>query len=329
MVTIKPVAGRIDRAVLSRFSLATQSEARNRQLPVGATALKRKTVIWPWIAILSAVLLVAIKAGQAGARGRSGGEGAVIGLALLAGAVVLLFRWIVTIRPARRKIAQIRAPFAYEVLANDHRLPIVLLRSFQSERAVAAGVPPFRKRIEEVLVAAAKPYGPAIAIGAPEDSLPELGAARAYVPGDNQWTAVALEWMRQARLVIVIAGSTPGLLWELERIIENGYARKTLIICPRVSAYARAVPRQESGPYLFAARLARAIGSDETIDPVALDDVIAIFPGANRELVMLKDGSFTASAYHRAVEQAIFEIFGLGAPAAQSAANPLIAPRRA
>jgi hypothetical protein len=312
MATVRRVEDGIDRAILAKFRLATHSVLRQRELPVGATAIKRRRAIWPWIAIIGAILVVMIKAGQAGARGSRGGPEVALGLALLAGAVVLVGRWIITIRPARRRIQQSRAPFAYEVLADDRRLPIVLLRSFQAESEVASGVPPFRKRIEEVLVSAAKPFGPAIAIGAPEDNLPELGAARAYVPGDNEWTNVALEWIRSARLIIMIAGRTPGLAWELERIIEHGHVRKTLVICPRPRVLGPGIPPSKDAPYLFASRIIRAIGSRQEIAPADLDGVIAMFPGRDGELILLRDASYTARSYRLAVEQAIWELFCRG-----------------
>lgn len=312
MATVRHIRDvKVDRTLLSRFGLATHSQLRLRELPVGATAIRRKLVIWPWIAIISAVLLVMIKAGAAGARGSRGGPEAAIGLAVLAGAVVLLGRWIFTIRPARRRIQQSRAPFAYEVLADDKRLPIVVLRSFRSESEVTSGVPPFRQRIEEVIVSTVRPYGPVIAIGAPEDELPELGAARAYVPGDNEWTKVALEWIRSARMIVMIAGETPGLAWELERIIEHGQVHKLLVVCPRPRIFGPTVPREARAPFRFAQRINRAIGSAQPLMAEDLDGVIAMFPG-NEGVVLLRDDGNVARSYRLAVETAILELFCRG-----------------
>ena len=318
--------GPTDRSVLESIRLATYGELRRRELPVGATAIKRKSVIWPWIAIAAAMLTVAIKAGQAGARGAKSGPEVAIGLGLLAGVTILLARWIISIRPARRRIRQINAPFAYEVLSNDKRLPIVLLRSFEAERAVASGLPPFRQRIEEVVISAIRPFGPAIAIGAPEDNLPELGAARAYVPGDNEWTHVALDWIKSARLIVMIAGRTPGLMWELERIIEHGLLSKTVIIFPRPRI--TVAPAGEGGDpaWLLAARMARAVGRAEPLTPTELDGAIAMFPDRDGHLALLRSGGYGPRAYRMAVEQAVSELLGKGCEAATAGAAAQAAP---
>lgn len=313
MAITRQVQDGVDHTILAKFRLATHSLLRPRELPVGATAIKRRILVWPWIAIAGALLVVMLKAGNAGARAsRGGGPELAILAAIGAAAVLLLARWVMTIRPARRQLQQSWAPFAYEVLANDRRLPIVLLRSFKDESAVASGVPPFRKRVEEVLVDAVKPFGPAIAIGAPEDQLPELGAARAYVPGDNEWTKVALEWIRSSRMIIMIAGRTPGLAWELERIIEHGQIHKTMIVLPRPRMPGSSATPEEDIPFRFAARVNQAMGSAQPLTPAELDGVIAMFPGRDGNLVLLRDASRSARSYRLAAEQAIWEFFCRG-----------------
>lgn len=71
--------------------------------------------------------------------------------------------------------------------------------------------------------------GPVVAIGKPGERLPELGAARVYVP-DDQWRGVVTTWMSEAALVVFRAGETEGLWWEIEQALARCPRRRILII---------------------------------------------------------------------------------------------------
>ncbi len=63
---------------------------------------------------------------------------------------------------------------------------------------------------------AVAPIGDLIAIGEPGEELPKPGAARVYISHDGWQDRVEAE-IRKARLVVVRAGKTPGVFWELGR----------------------------------------------------------------------------------------------------------------
>jgi hypothetical protein len=303
MIVYTSTSDAIDESALSQFREITRDQKRLKELPVGNRDIKRKSILLPLIAIvifpLWAVFFLMVKAS------------AGIGVFLFAVAIVGM-RWLFQVKPAHQRLRQTWAPFAYEELSQDLRLPIVLLRSFEHEQSKIKTSLFSGQRIEEVLVSATKRFGPTIAIGAPEDELPQLGAARAYVPRTNQWTAVALEWMHASQMIVTMAGSTPGLLWELNRIIEHGHLNKTIVVCTNNSADDRQIWRgnpQWDGAYLFAQRMARAVGRRETLAQSDLDDVIAMIVGSKRELVFIRATDFGADAYQRAIEQSIVEIF--------------------
>ena len=97
-------------------------------------------------------------------------------------------------------------PDAYELLLADTRPPILYLRSFANENMASE---------EELAIAQAlEPLGPFVAIGKPGERLPPLGASRMYL-SDDSWQAKVQDVMARARMVLVAAGSTPGLGWEL------------------------------------------------------------------------------------------------------------------
>jgi hypothetical protein len=148
------------------------------------------------------------------------------------------------------------------IVTLDPRPPVVFLRSFRDEEAVALmdvrrGIlwvftslprllfsgslkdPSLRnRRLEEVVVRSIRKLGPAVAIARPAAPL-ELGASRAYVQ-DVDWKAVVDKWIDRAGVILMLAGLTPGLHWELQRIFEKGKANILLCIFPPSAIEARA-----------------------------------------------------------------------------------------
>lgn len=97
-------------------------------------------------------------------------------------------------------------PSAKSVESRDPRPPILYLRSFRDE----PGMRPHEEALSRLLSDA----GPFVAIGDPRDTSPQLAAARDYVP-DDAWQDLVLSRLKRARLVILLAGATPGLAWEV------------------------------------------------------------------------------------------------------------------
>jgi hypothetical protein len=160
----------------------------------------------------------------------------VFAVATLLGGTLLLVGGTVLYR---RGLA-IMQPSADELMANDRRRPILLLRSFSDESMSIAEAPSFAltwgqmsslARMEESIADQLRPFGPLVAIGKPGESLPRLGASRNYY-SDAQWQAAALELMQEALLIVVIAGVSPGLRWELEAIARAGHRSKLLVLMP-------------------------------------------------------------------------------------------------
>ena len=137
---------------------------------------------------------------------------------------------------ARAGLMWIRRGWKYEMpsadalLAADARAPVLYLRSFADDGMTGAGSPGARVwrsirwhtqvvSVEQELARVMSRVGPVVAIGRPGDSLPELGAARLYTRED-EWRTKVTELMRQARLVVIRTGTTPGLQWEIEQATD-------------------------------------------------------------------------------------------------------------
>ena len=128
-------------------------------------------------------------------------------------------------------------PSAAELLGKDRRRPVLLLRSFGDEGlSVATGQTHGHNvrlaRLEEAIADRFRPFGPLVAIGDPGEALPTLGAARSY-HSDMEWRWAVLGLMQEALLVVVVAGLTGGLRWELEAIARDGHLCKMLILMPQ------------------------------------------------------------------------------------------------
>ncbi len=129
-----------------------------------------------------------------------------------------------------RRSRQYGALGADEAMARDPRPPVLYLRSFADDGETLMGEQSWWMRRGAAIAAPVTPeqemadlldaVGPVVAIGKPGEPLPELGAARLYV-SDDQWQAKVQELMKQARLVVVRLGASPGLLWEIEQALAH------------------------------------------------------------------------------------------------------------
>jgi hypothetical protein len=143
--------------------------------------------------------------------------------------------------------AQRRAALAYQtVLRQDTRNPVLFLRSFREDQRLLK--PPAksliarmlrlenrRRTLDEIVLDAASPVGPVIALGAPDEKITPLGAARLYAD-DTAWQNVVRSLADRSRAIIICIEEGGGILWELEHLLACGHSTKTLcILNPRTS----------------------------------------------------------------------------------------------
>lgn len=90
---------------------------------------------------------------------------------------------------------------------------------------------PGRKRFEEVLSSALIGRSELVGVGKPGEKLPMLGASRTYWDHDNWKDAIRSTASRTDGL-LVLAGKTPSLGWEMTQLLELGLLGKTLVLFP-------------------------------------------------------------------------------------------------
>jgi len=146
-----------------------------------------------------------------------------------------LFWWVYT-KTRSAAFRRLAVP-AEKALSTDHRQPILMLRSFvddslQMPKSFLTVKTPLT--FEEVLATELWRIGPVTAIGRPGEPLPEIGAARDYVIGE-QWKKRVSERVAQAQLMILIVGGTEGLAWEIAHLITQKTLSKAILAFPPIS----------------------------------------------------------------------------------------------
>lgn len=144
---------------------------------------------------------------------------------------------------------RLAAKRAEDVLAEDRRPPVLYLRSFKDEDAdkglsgvvrsgAATGARPLSESViawgtreQEALAVLLRQVGPYVAVGKPGEPFPEVGAARMYLP-DDQWQARVAQLIDEARLVVVRAGATEGLRWEVGQLVRRARPTSLLFVLP-------------------------------------------------------------------------------------------------
>jgi hypothetical protein len=136
---------------------------------------------------------------------------------------------------------RMRVAGAERLLAGDMRAPIVFLRSFALDSAEIATrwssrtrIYPragFEKTYEERVAHTLRDVGPFVAVGDPTERLPQLGAARVYA-ADDDWQETVDELTARAGVVLLQAGESPGLAWEVRHVIELDSPERVILSLP-------------------------------------------------------------------------------------------------
>ena len=109
------------------------------------------------------------------------------------------------------------SPQARVVLRSDIRRPVLLLRSFTDDAlrftdlSWLEDVYQSDRTFEEFITDRLWAVGPVVAIGRPNERIPLSGAVREYLSHDD-WRSRVSELVKSAEIVVIILGSTPGLV---------------------------------------------------------------------------------------------------------------------
>lgn len=130
---------------------------------------------------------------------------------------------------------------AANLLAGDKRPPVLFLRSFPDDEK-----PQFKLldnsfldfSLETRLAKHFRHFGPFVAVASPRDTIPQLGAARTTV-ADPQWQSNIVAWISRANAIVLYAGKTHWVNWELARIIDANGIGKLILLVPELKGSRR------------------------------------------------------------------------------------------
>ena len=111
--------------------------------------------------------------------------------------------------------------------ANDF---ILLLRSFNAD-ALHTKVRAFTRpySIEDMVADMLERFTNVIAVSDPRDAMQPVGAERIALK-TKDWQPRVLELMDRAAAIVMVLDRSPGVIWELERIMEKGRLSKTVFV---------------------------------------------------------------------------------------------------
>jgi hypothetical protein len=87
----------------------------------------------------------------------------------------------------------------------------------------------FRRNADEALVDEVAKFGPVVALGRPGEAARPFGALRHY-SSDEAWKDTIVDTARQAGLIVLAAGDSPGLQWEIKMLGEEKLLPRTLVL---------------------------------------------------------------------------------------------------
>jgi len=137
----------------------------------------------------------------------------------------------------------VKTKTAEDVLLRDKRPPILYLRSFLDDKvtipsqdsnlngidpfAITSGLEPF----ENLITKQFQNIGPVIAISDLSQGLPPPGAARLSKLGEV-WKPSVRKLIQECDRVLILAGVSPGVLWEIEEVCRLDAISKTIVVFP-------------------------------------------------------------------------------------------------
>lgn len=126
-------------------------------------------------------------------------------------------------------------PAFQSVMTADARPPVLFLRSFSDDEKLqyqSADRALFDFSLESRLADHFTAIGPFIAVGEPKDKSPHLGAARVALSNDA-WQGSVLDWIGSSKLVLIMAGATHWIGWEMGKVLEMGAAQRAIVLFPQ------------------------------------------------------------------------------------------------
>jgi hypothetical protein len=193
---------------------------------------------------------------------------------------------------------------ADSLLSVDRRPPILLLRSFADDAKGRW----FRMltiwhfldySLESRLAKYFMRFGPFVAVGTPNETLPQIGAARKSF-GDAEWQDAVLSWAKSAQLISIFVGSTHWVNWEVSQVLSLNLTDRLILLMPESRTWFRW--RHNSAMQQRLAMLVQAMASTPWSEPIkqigSAGSVRAIVLGRDASIVVIRSKLRTRDSYH-------------------------------
>jgi hypothetical protein len=127
---------------------------------------------------------------------------------------------------------QLLARAASSVMAESPLPPVLYLRSFVEDRVASQRLTLGTRSQEEQMVRVLRRIGPVIAVGAPGEQLPILGAAREYL-SDDDWQQWVVTMMVKSSLIVFRPGASSAFWWEVAAAAEHVSPQRIAFLLPQ------------------------------------------------------------------------------------------------
>jgi len=141
---------------------------------------------------------------------------------------------------ARARARRLMIASIVERQQSDDRKPILFLRPFYDDRVRLAAprlslfgrlvnLTQAKASLDILLLEEATAFGPVVAVGNPEDPIPDYGAARGYF-SNQEWHKGVADLANNSLRIFLCLDTTGGVLWELDHLVRRGHIAKTLFL---------------------------------------------------------------------------------------------------
>lgn len=142
--------------------------------------------------------------------------------------------------------------------------------------------------VDHLLVEEGSALGPVIAIGRPSKPAP-FGAPRIFFDNES-WQRAVTELADSAKIIVIVADDTPGVIWELALIRSARHSTKTLYLLPPAMT-----ARRKAGQIIIQ-ETAHAGSDSSPAHNISADAIIGWFQAGDR-LHVLTDTFPSRSSY--------------------------------
>ncbi|HKQ03858.1 MAG TPA: hypothetical protein VJ464_01905 [Blastocatellia bacterium] len=200
-----------------------------------------------------------------------------------------------------RRYFQINAD---SLLSVDKRSPILFLRAFNDDerqiyKTSLRAILDFS--LETRLANHFSYFGPFIALGSPRASVPGLGAAQVVLL-ESEWRSKIISWISEAVLIIMYAGKTPWVKWELTKVIDLDRVSNLILMIPEINEWRYADLSEETAARIKHLRdVFKSTRWNESLSELqGLQDICALLFSDDGAIVVIKSRPRNRDAYHLA-----------------------------